>query len=160
MATAFKIGAKTIGKDMAPFIIAEAGINHNGEVGQAKKMIVTAKEAGVDAVKFQTFRTEEFIQDKSEMYTYQSQGKEVTESQYEMFKRTEFSEDGWRNLTSSTLTGVDRNVISCSSQNLLISLHPSSENSVRLNISVNTCERGGCEVPDGTWRGSNQGRFR
>lgn len=98
MATAFKIGAKTIGKDMAPFIIAEAGINHNGEVGQAKKMIVTAKEAGVDAVKFQTFRTEEFIQDKSEMYTYQSQGKEVTESQYEMFKRTEFSEDGWREI--------------------------------------------------------------
>lgn len=98
MTTEFKIGAKTIGKNTAPFIIAEAGINHNGEVSLAKKMIAAAKEAGADAVKFQTFRTEEFIQDKSELYTYRSQGKEVTESQYEMFKRTEFSEDAWREI--------------------------------------------------------------
>lgn len=98
MTTTFKLGARIIGKNTEPFIIAEAGINHNGEIGLAKKMIVAAKEAGVDAVKFQTFRTEEFIQDKSELYTYQSQGKEITESQYEMFKRTEFSEDEWREI--------------------------------------------------------------
>ena len=93
-----KIGSKIIGKDSDPFIIAEAGINHNGDLSIAKDMILAAKEAGVDAVKFQTFRTEEFIQDKEEMYTYQSQGRKVTESQYEMFKRTEFSEEEWKEI--------------------------------------------------------------
>ncbi|MBD5555774.1 MAG: N-acetylneuraminate synthase [Roseburia sp.] len=98
MSAEFKIGNKIIGKHSEPFIIAEAGINHNGDIKLAKKMILAAREAGVDAVKFQTFKTEEFIQDKSETYTYQSQGKTVTESQYEMFKRTEFSEDEWREI--------------------------------------------------------------
>lgn len=98
MAGKFKIGGKLIGRDREPFLIAEAGINHNGEVDLAKRMIEAAKESGMDAVKFQTFRTEEFIQDKNEMYTYQSQGIQVTESQYEMFKRTEFAEAEWREL--------------------------------------------------------------
>lgn len=117
MAAEFKIGNRIIGKDSEPFIIAEAGINHNGDINLARKMILAAKEAGVDAVKFQTFRTEEFIQDKEEMYTYQSKGVEVTESQYEMFKRTEFSEKEWKELKSfcdeqdiiflSTVSGTD-----------------------------------------------------
>ena len=98
MAASFKIGNRIIEKNSEPFIIAEAGINHNGDMNLAKKMIIAAKAAGVDAVKFQTFRTEEFIQDKKEMYTYQSQGVEVTESQYKMFKRTEFSAEEWREL--------------------------------------------------------------
>ncbi len=98
MLNEFKIGNKIIGKNCEPFIIAEAGINHNGDIGLAKKMVLCAKEAGADAVKFQTFETEEFIRDKSEMYTYQSQGKTITESQYNMFKRTEFSEKDWRKI--------------------------------------------------------------
>lgn len=112
-----KIGSKVIGEALSPFIIAEAGINHNGDINLAKKMILVAKKAGVDAVKFQIFRTEEFIQDKKEMYTYQSQGVQVTESQYEMFKRTEFSEEEWKELKSfceeqnivflSTVSGID-----------------------------------------------------
>lgn len=117
MTATFKIGNKIINKGSKPFIIAEAGINHNGDINLAKKMILAAKEAGVDAIKFQTFRTEEFIQDKEEMYTYQSQGAVVTESQYEMFKRTEFSEEEWRELKRfcdeqnitflSTVSGID-----------------------------------------------------
>ncbi len=94
----FKIGNKVIGKNREPFIIAEAGINHNGDIELAKRMILCAKKSGVDAIKFQTFKTEEFIKDKSEMYTYQSQGKKVTEPQYSMFKRTEFSENQWREI--------------------------------------------------------------
>lgn len=112
-----KIGDTIINKNAAPFIIAEAGINHNGDLELAKRMICAAKEAGVDAVKFQTFKTEEFIQDKTEMYTYRSQGREVTESQYEMFKRTEFSDDEWREIKGccdekqvnflSTVSGIE-----------------------------------------------------
>ena len=71
------------------FLIAEIGINHNGDMKLAKKMIAKAASAGADAVKFQNYKTEDFIADRNLMYTYTSQGREVTESQYCMFKRCE-----------------------------------------------------------------------
>ncbi|WP_252250250.1 N-acetylneuraminate synthase family protein [Clostridium sp. ZBS13] len=89
-----------IGNDEPCFIIAEAGINHNGDIDIAKKMIDIAKECGVDAIKFQTFKAEEFISNKKEMYTYKSQGKEITESMYEMFKRYEFTKSEWLEIAS------------------------------------------------------------
>ena len=89
------IGKFEIGKDCPSFIVAEAGINHNGELEKAYKMIEIAKSAGADAVKFQTFKAEKFVGDPKQTYTYKSQGKEVTESMLEMFKRYEFSRDDW-----------------------------------------------------------------
>lgn len=83
---------------MNTFIIAEAGINHNGDLETAKRMVDAAKEAGADCIKFQTFKAEEFVSDKTQTYTYLSNGQEVTESMYEMFKRYEFSEVEWREL--------------------------------------------------------------
>ena len=78
-----------------PFIVAEAGINHNGELKKAYEMIEVAKIAGANAIKFQTFKAEEFCGDKDQQYTYRSQGKENTESMLEMFKRYEFSRTEW-----------------------------------------------------------------
>ena len=78
-----------------PFIVAEAGINHNGELIKAFEMIEVAKQSGADAVKFQTFKAEEFCGDKTQMFTYQSQGQKVTESMFEMFKRHEFEYNEW-----------------------------------------------------------------
>ena len=78
-----------------PFIVAEAGVNHNGDLIQAFKMIEIAKKSGVDAVKFQTFKADEFCRDKKQIYTYKSQGKEVTEPMFEMFKRYEFNVEDW-----------------------------------------------------------------
>lgn len=80
------------------YIIAEIGINHNGDLNLAKQMILTAKEYGVNAVKFQTFKAQEFITDISQTYTYQSQGKTITESQIDMFKRVEFTLEEWKQL--------------------------------------------------------------
>lgn len=80
---------------MSVFIIAEVGINHNGDINTAKKMIDSAKECGVDCVKFQTFKAEEFVSDPTQTYTYKSQGKEITESMLEMFQRYEFTEQNW-----------------------------------------------------------------
>lgn len=92
-----KIGNRTIGMGV-PYTIAEAGINHNGSMDLAFKMIDVAKLAGVDAIKFQTFKAEEFIFDRSLTYTYISQGKKITESQFDMFKRYEFSTEEWREI--------------------------------------------------------------
>ncbi len=89
------IGQKRISKHGAPFIIAEAGINHNGQLDMAFEMIKVAKDAGADCIKFQTFKANEFVGDPNQTYTYKSQGREVTESMLEMFKRYEFSRDEW-----------------------------------------------------------------
>ena len=56
-----KIGAKTIGDGEPVYVIAEIGINHNGDVGLAKEMVAAAWESGADAVKIQTFVTRKFL---------------------------------------------------------------------------------------------------
>src|SRR5574341_470688 len=77
--TEIRIAEYSISKESPPFVIAEVGINHNGEIEKAYAMIKVAKEAGADAVKFQTFKAEEFVGDPEMTFTYRSQGREVTE---------------------------------------------------------------------------------
>ena len=83
---------------MSVFIIAEVGINHNGDINIAKNMILKAKHCGADCVKFQTFKAEEFISDTEQVYTYKSQGQEITESMLGMFKRYEFTPEEWKEI--------------------------------------------------------------
>ena len=90
-----KINNKKLENYGKPFIVAEAGINHNGEISKAFKMIEVAKQSGVDAVKFQTFKAEEFCGDKTQMFSYESQGEKITESMFDMFHRYEFDNDEW-----------------------------------------------------------------
>lgn len=97
----FRIGERMVGPSEPPFVVLEAGINHNGEVGKAREMIRVAKAAGADAIKFQTFKAEEFVGNPEQMFTYKSQGHEVTESMLEMFKRYEFTPDEWREVKAS-----------------------------------------------------------
>ncbi|AXE29234.1 N-acetylneuraminate synthase [Chromobacterium phragmitis] len=91
-----QIGQRWVGEGEPAFCIAEVGINHNGDLQQAMKMIDAAKAMGADAVKFQTFKAEEFCGDPAQTYTYQSQGRSVTEPMLQMFKRHEFGVDQWR----------------------------------------------------------------
>lgn len=86
-------GKKRIGKDQPVFIVAEIGINHNGDMDLACRMIDEAKRAGADSVKFQNYRTEDFLGDKSLTHTYISQGREISESQFEMFRRYELNRE-------------------------------------------------------------------
>ena len=102
------IGEKVIDHDSVPFIIAEAGINHNGEIKKAIEMITIAKNAGADAIKFQTFKASGIILDKSLTHTYVSQGKEIEESMYNMFERCEFSKKEWSKIKEKC---VDKGIL-------------------------------------------------
>lgn len=74
-------------------IIAEAGVNHNGDVSTAKKLIDAAAEAGVDYVKFQTFKAENLVQKKTKKANYQIKNTGDNDSQYSMLKKLELSEN-------------------------------------------------------------------
>ncbi|WP_086234186.1 N-acetylneuraminate synthase [Campylobacter devanensis] len=73
------------------YIIAEAGVNHNGDLNTAKKLIDEAKKAGVDAVKFQTFKAENLASKTALKAAYQKQTTDSKQSQYEMLKALELS---------------------------------------------------------------------
>ncbi|WP_370390798.1 N-acetylneuraminate synthase [uncultured Winogradskyella sp.] len=75
-------------------IIAEAGVNHNGDIKLAKQLIDVAAEAQVDYVKFQTFKAEKLTSKSAAKAQYQmDSATDKTETQYEMLKRLELSED-------------------------------------------------------------------
>ena len=84
-----RIGDTLIGNGEPCLIVAEAGVNHNGDINLAKKLIDAAKEAGADAVKFQTWKTENMILKDVEMAEYQKENIRYKESQYEMLKKLE-----------------------------------------------------------------------
>ena len=63
-----KIGNKEIGDDKPVYVVAEAGLNHNGDINLAKQLIEKAVECGADAIKFQTFKTEEFLTTNSQYF--------------------------------------------------------------------------------------------
>ncbi|RAJ85802.1 N-acetylneuraminate synthase/N,N'-diacetyllegionaminate synthase [Chitinophaga dinghuensis] len=77
-------------------IIAEAGVNHNGKVDLAMKLIDEAASAGVDYVKFQTWVTDDIIDQSAPKATYQKENDGADSSQYEMLKKLELSFDSFR----------------------------------------------------------------
>jgi N,N'-diacetyllegionaminate synthase len=78
---------------MSVFIIAEAGVNHNGSIELAKKLIDVASEAGIDAVKFQTFKTENLVSKHAKKAEYQKETTDAEESQFDMIKKLELDTD-------------------------------------------------------------------
>ena len=83
---------------MSVFIIAEAGVNHNGSIKLAKQLIDVAVESGADAVKFQTFKTENLVSKTAEKADYQKKTTDALESQFDMIKRLELDMDAHKEL--------------------------------------------------------------
>lgn len=73
------------------YIIAEAGVNHNGKLDLALRLCDAAKECGVDAIKFQTWQTELIVTKNTDMAKYQKDNIGVEESQFNMLKKLELS---------------------------------------------------------------------
>ena len=82
------------------FIIAEAGVNHNGDIHIAMKLIDAAVSAGADAVKFQTFKTENVVSQTAPKAQYQKETGESNESQFDMLKKLELDIDAHKTLLS------------------------------------------------------------
>lgn len=79
---------------MSVYIIAEAGVNHNGNLNLALQLCDAAKVAGVDAIKFQTWKTEKIVTKQAEKATYQAENTgKANESQFDMLKKLELSYD-------------------------------------------------------------------
>ena len=120
-----KIEGHIIGNSHPPFIIAEAGINHNGDIQKAFKMIEIAKNSGATAIKFQTFNAEDLVADPNLTYTYTSQGKEITESMLEMFKRYQFTREQWFQIKKK-----------CDQEKIIFLSSPSSKSDLDLLIEL------------------------
>lgn len=97
-----KIADRLIGEGEPCFIIAEAGVNHNGDIDLAKKLIDVAKEADADAIKFQTFKAEELVTRSAEKAGYQKDASRPEESQYDMLKKLELTEKDFKELCAYT----------------------------------------------------------
>lgn len=78
-----------IAPDRPSFIIAEAGVNHNGSLVLAKKLVQAAAQSGADAVKFQTFQAKHLVTSDAPQAEYQAKNSGITESQFDMLKRLE-----------------------------------------------------------------------
>jgi N,N'-diacetyllegionaminate synthase len=103
------------------FIIAEAGVNHNGVVGLAKRLIDVAVEAKVDAVKFQTFKTKNVISKNAEKCDYQKDNTDALESQFDMIKNLELDIDAHKEL-----------IAYCQTKNIIFLSTPFDHDSINL----------------------------
>jgi len=108
------------------FIIAEAGVNHNGSIELAFKLVDAAIEAGVDAVKFQTFKSENLVSKNTQKAEYQKKATNSSESQFEMLKKLELSFDSYRKLNEY-----------CKDKNIIFLSTPFDHSSINLLYELN-----------------------
>lgn len=85
-----------------PFIIAEAGVNHDGDVAKAIQLIEAAAAAGADCVKFQTFRAERVVTENARKANYQLEVTSRSESQLAMLKRLELSNSAYAEIVAAS----------------------------------------------------------
>lgn len=94
----FEIGAYKIGNGAPPFVIAEAGVNHNGDIALARDLVDAAAETGAHAVKFQTFAAAKIVTSDAPKAAYQDKNVGAKISQHDMLQALELSHEAHREL--------------------------------------------------------------
>lgn len=112
------IAGRRVGDGHPCFVIAEAGVNHNGDPALAQRLVDAALEAGADAVKFQTFSAEQLATADAPKAAYQAEATDPAESQLDMLRRLELTRDVYRALHAY-----------CRSRNILFLATPFDEGS-------------------------------
>lgn len=107
-----QIGDREVGPGQPCFIVAEAGVNHNGQIELAEQLVDIAIEAGADAVKFQTFKAERVVSACAPKADYQLRTTDAAESQLDMLRGLELSADDHRTLMARC---AERNILFLSS---------------------------------------------
>ena len=92
------VGGHGIGSHYGTFVIAEAGVNHNGDVAMAKELVLAAKRAGADCVKFQTFKASRVVTASAPKAKYQTLVTDPAESQIDMLRKLELDENAYGDL--------------------------------------------------------------
>lgn len=92
------IGKHLVGYNRRPFIIAEAGVNHNGKLSLALKLVDAAAAVGADAVKFQTFKAEQVVTQSGQLAAYQRKNIGVSKSQMAMLRKLELQTTWYKKL--------------------------------------------------------------
>ena len=87
----FQIDGHSVGKGCPVYIIAEAGLNHNGDISIAKKLIDEAKKTGCNAIKFQTYDPKNRVSKKVKAANYFEEADGLQENTFDMFKRLSFN---------------------------------------------------------------------
>ena len=111
---------------MSVFIIAEAGVNHNGSVDLAKQLIDVASDSGANAVKFQTFKAENLVVKNTQKAEYQKQTTNASESQFNMIKRLELDVETHKEL-----------IAYCQEKNIIFLSTPFDHDSINLLNDLN-----------------------
>ena len=93
-----RIGETLVGPGHPVYVVAEAGVNHNGDLELAHRMVEVAAEAGADAVKFQAFSADRMVTREADLAAYQKGIVGPSTSQYEMLKRLELTPAAFREL--------------------------------------------------------------
>ncbi len=100
MSEVISLSKHRIGPGERCFVIAEAGVNHNGDLGTARALVDAAVAAGADAVKFQTFSADRLVTTDAPKARYQEEATVAGESQHAMLRRLELSEEAHRELAA------------------------------------------------------------
>ena len=121
-----EVGNRAVGVGQPCFIIAEAGVNHNGSLDMARRLVDLAVDAGADAIKFQTFRAERLVTRLAPKAAYQRRNTGDEESQYEMLARLELPAAAYKLLFNH-----------CQSRNIAFMSTPFDEESADLLDGLN-----------------------